>query len=142
MHSEETNNSSSCPPWKYRKTPNSPCECGSSIGEIVKCTNGSVCLSSCHCMSYSEKLETVIMGSCPHLCENYFYFKVHRNMDHIDFVTRSTGLVSCVAGARAQRDMPQLSTHMEVYVYSVLITSTTGLNILQLLTFWSQCFMY
>ena len=33
--------------------------------------------------------------------------------------------------------MPQLSTHMGVYVYSVLITSTTGLNILQLLTFYN-----
>ena len=68
-------------------------------------------------MSYSEKLGTVIMGSCPHLCEDHFYFKIHRNMNHINFVTRSTGLVSCVASA--QRDMPQLSTRMEVYMCTV-----------------------
>ena len=90
-HSEDANDSSSCPPWKYRKTPTSPCECGNSIGEVVQCSNGSVCLFSCHCMSYSEKLGTVIMGPCPHLCENYFYFKIHHNMDHICNQINRTG---------------------------------------------------
>ena len=82
--SEDANDSSLCPPWKYQKTPYSTCECGSSIGQVVHCSNKSVCLFSCHCMSYSENLGTVIMGSCPHLCENVFYYKVlHHNLDCI-----------------------------------------------------------
>ena len=89
--SEDASDSSLCPPWKYQKTPNSTCECGSSIGQVVHCSNKSVCLFSCHCMSYSEDLGTVIMGSCPHLCENVFYYKVHRNLDHICNQINRTG---------------------------------------------------
>ena len=37
--SEDANDSSLCPPWKYQKTPNSTCECGSSIGQVVHCSN-------------------------------------------------------------------------------------------------------
>ena len=37
--SVDTNDSSSCAPWKYQKTPNSTCECGSTVGRVVQCTN-------------------------------------------------------------------------------------------------------
>ena len=89
--SVDTNDSSSCPPWKYQKTPNSTCECGSSIGQVVRCTNCSVYILPYHCMSYSEDLGTVIMGSCPFLCENVFYIRVQRNLDRICNQLNRTG---------------------------------------------------
>ena len=62
--------------------------------------------------------------------------KFTANMDHIcDQINRTGQLYGkCSEGYAPAR--------MEVYVYSVLITSTTGLNILQLLIFRSQCFIY
>ena len=89
--SVDTNDSSSCPPWKYQKTPNSTCECGSSIDRVVRCTNSSVYILPCHCMSYSEDLGTVIMGSCPFLCENVFYIKVQCNLDRLCNQINRTG---------------------------------------------------
>ena len=87
----DTNDSSLCPPWKYQKAPNSTCECGSSIGQVVQCTNHSVYIFTCHCMSYSEELGMDIMGSCPFLCENAFFIKVHPNQDHLCNQINRTG---------------------------------------------------
>ena len=87
----DTNDTSLCPPWKYKKTPNSTCECGSSIGQVVQCTRHSVYIFTCHCMSYSEELGMDIMGSCPFLCANVFYIKVHSNMDRICNQINRTG---------------------------------------------------
>ena len=89
--SVDTNESSLCPPWKYQKTPNSTCECGSSIGQVVQCTNHSVYIFTCHCMSYSEELGMDIMGSCLFLCENAFFIKVHPNQDHLCNQINRTG---------------------------------------------------
>ena len=107
-----TDKSLSCLPWKYRKTPNSTCECGSSIGQVVQCSNKSVCLFSCHCMSYSEDLGTVIMGSCPYLCENVYYIKIHRNMDRVCNQINRTGQLC----GKCSMDMPQLLTCTAVSV--------------------------
>ena len=87
----DTNDSASCPPWKYQKTPNSTCECGSSIGQVVQCMNRSVYMFTCHCMTDSEDLGTVIMGSCPFLCENVYYIQIDRNLDRICNQINRTG---------------------------------------------------
>ena len=70
---------SSCPPWRYRKHNGSECVCGHGIHGIVECSNNSstVLLLSCHCMSYSDNGDGVVMGACPFLCTNYFYTKVY-----------------------------------------------------------------
>ena len=69
-----------CPPWTYRKYNSSDCVCGDSVNGpgVVICNEPSseptafchdaplsVCLLTCHCMSYSEKFDTVILGECP-----------------------------------------------------------------------------
>ena len=87
----DTNDSSLCTLWKYQKTPNSTCECGSSIGQVVQCSNQSVYIFTCHCMSYSEELGMDIMGSCPFLCENAFFIKVHPNLDRLCNQVNRTG---------------------------------------------------
>ena len=91
--SEDTNDSSllRCPLWKYKKTPDSSCQCGSSIGQVVQCTNHSVYIFTCHCMSYSEELGMDIMGSCPFLCENVYFIKVHPNLDYLCNQINRTG---------------------------------------------------
>ena len=89
--SVDTNHSSSCSLWKYKKTPDSSCECGSSIGQVVQCTNHSVYIFTCHCMSYSEELGMDIMGSCPFLCENVYFIKVHSNLDYLCNQINRTG---------------------------------------------------
>ena len=98
--SMDANVSSSCPPWWYRKTPNSTCECGNSIGQVVSCKNRSVDIFTCHCMSYSEHHETVIMGSCPFLCMNVFYFKIPPQLDSMCNEVNRTGQLcgSCSKG--------------------------------------------
>jgi hypothetical protein len=67
-----------CPLWKYHKYHNSSCECGSGIDNIiVGCKdNQSIFLLSCHCMSYSDNGDGVVMGACPFLCMNYFYIDI------------------------------------------------------------------
>ena len=83
----------SCPPWTYHKNNDADCLCGDSINGVVLCnrsqsplydiwctssddTSPSVCLFTCHCMSYSAQFDTVIMGECPYLCTKYFYHNV------------------------------------------------------------------
>ena len=83
-----------CPPWMYLKDNNSECACGDSINGIVLCnetdirytawcessdtsdTPPSVCLLTCHCMSYSVKYDTVIIGECPYLCTSHYYYQI------------------------------------------------------------------
>ena len=89
--SVDTNDSSLCPLWKYKKTPDSSCECGSSIGQVVRCTNHSVYIFTCHCMSYSEELGMDIVGTCPFLCENLYFIKVHPNLDYLCNQINRTG---------------------------------------------------
>ena len=63
-----------CPPWKYKEY-NSSCVCGNSISNVVICEDHqtTVKLLSCHCMSYSDKNEVLLVGNCPYLCTNAFY---------------------------------------------------------------------
>ena len=69
-----------CPPWKYHKYNNSSCVCGPSVSNVVECKEdqSTVYLLSCHCMSYKESgdHDTVVMGTCPFLCTNYFYTEI------------------------------------------------------------------
>ncbi len=68
------NNKTTCPPWKYRKFHNSSCECGDSIHDVVLCDDDRVFLLNCHCMSYSDHSDIMMLvGDCPYLCTNYFY---------------------------------------------------------------------
>ena len=63
----------SCPPWKYDKFHNSSCVCGESINGIVTCNEDHVFLLTCHCMSYSDQSDIMLVGDCPYLCTNDFY---------------------------------------------------------------------
>ena len=69
---------SPCPPWKYREDNNSSCVCGHGIHDIVECQKdtSTVLLLTCHCMSYSEDSDYLVMGACPYLCTNQFYTKI------------------------------------------------------------------
>ena len=83
-------NVSSCPPWTYHRNNDSHCTCGDSINGIVLCNEShrgpwcpsskdvplSVCLMNCHCMSYSERFDAVIMGECPYLCTGYYHYHI------------------------------------------------------------------
>lgn len=64
-HDHGVNNPmSSCPPWRYREHNGSECVCGHGIHGIVECLNdGSVLLLTCHCMSYSDNGDGVVMGA-------------------------------------------------------------------------------
>ena len=80
-HEREVNKlpKSPCPPWKYHKDNNSSCVCGNGIHDIVQCSENSstVLLLSCHCMSYSESGDGLVMGACPFLCTNKFYTRIN-----------------------------------------------------------------
>ena len=78
-----------CPPWTYLKYNSSDCVCGDSVNGVVICNEPSseptafcrdaplsVCLLTCHCMSYSEKVGTVILGNCPFLCTSHYYYRI------------------------------------------------------------------
>ena len=50
------------------------CECGDSLGNLVKCNNQSLdaYLALCYCMSpYEEVLNTIVVGACPYGCYHH-----------------------------------------------------------------------
>ena len=67
-----------CSHWKYHKYHNSSCMCGSGLQNIIECKDdqSAVYLSSCHCMSYSDNGDDVLIGACPFLCTNEFYVAI------------------------------------------------------------------
>ena len=86
-----------CPPWTYRKYNSSDCVCGDSVNGVVICnepsseptafchdTPLSVCLLTCHCMSYSEKFGTVILGECPFLCTSHYYYRIPNSSEQLN----------------------------------------------------------
>ena len=68
-----------CSPWKYDKYNNSKCTCGERIHDIVICheNESTIRLLTCHCMSYSDSGNDIVVGACPYLCTNYFYTYIH-----------------------------------------------------------------
>ena len=59
---------STCPPW-FIKT-DKECECGSSLGGIVSCHDGSdgarrVATKPCYCMTVDEVTNKTVLGACP-----------------------------------------------------------------------------
>ena len=72
------NGSSLCPPWTIFNENKSRCECGDSIGFVVRCRMAKCTpframpikfrLAECYCMSYIEKLDMEVVGACPYLC--------------------------------------------------------------------------
>ena len=44
----------------------------------------SVCLLTCHCMSYCEKFDTVILGECPFLCTSHYYYHIPNSSDQLN----------------------------------------------------------
>ena len=75
---------SSCPPWKYDKYHNSSCECGVGLQGIVRCSDAqsSVLLLTCHCMSYSDEDNSMlVVGSCMYLCSDWYETKVSESTD-------------------------------------------------------------
>ena len=82
----------SCPPWKYRKFLNSSCECGNSIHDVVRCREDdddvSLKLLTCHCMSYSDHSDMMLVGDCPYLCTNNFYTYISEYTNITDLCNR------------------------------------------------------
>ena len=80
----------SCPPWKYHKFLNSSCECGDSIHDIVLCNedDDDVFLLTCHCMSYSDHSDMMLVGNCPYLCTNDFYTYILEFTNNTDLCNR------------------------------------------------------
>ena len=96
-----------CPPWTYLKDNSSDCICGDSINGIVLCNDTdirytnwcelsnssdappSVCLLTCHCMSYSEKFNTIVIGECPYLCTSYYYNQIPDSRDKLNTICSS-----------------------------------------------------
>lgn len=76
----------SCPPWKYHKHHNSSCECGDTIDNIVVCEDDqqTVELLTCHCMSFREGSEMMLVGDCPYCCTDRFYTVIHNQTDLAD----------------------------------------------------------
>ena len=71
---------SSCPPWRYRRYNESECVCGSSIPQyVIHCRQNysTIKLLTCHCMSYSDNGDGVVVGACPFLCISSFYTKIY-----------------------------------------------------------------
>ena len=74
----------SCPPWKYDKYHNSSCECGVALQGVVKCSNDrpSVFVLTCHCMSYSDQDDDMLLvGTCMYLSNQVYYSKVSELTD-------------------------------------------------------------
>ena len=67
-----------CTHWKYHQDHNTSCRCGDNIHGTVKCSNDTATIGvlSCHCMTYSENGEDVVVGACPYLCTNDFYLYI------------------------------------------------------------------
>ena len=78
----------SCPPWKYDKFHNSSCVCGESIHGIVTCREDQVSLLTCHCMSYSDHSDMMLVGDCPYLCTNDFYTEILEQTNISDLCNR------------------------------------------------------
>ena len=68
----------SCSLWKYDKYNNSSCECGDDIHGIVSCRNDqpTLFLLTCHCMSYSDHGDMVLVGACQYLCTHQSYTEI------------------------------------------------------------------
>ena len=81
------NYNDSCSFWKYDKYQNSSCECGDRIHGVVTCRNdqSTVYLLTCHCMSYSDHGDMILVGACVYHCTNQFYMKVtkHANLNDL-----------------------------------------------------------
>ena len=74
----------SCPQWKYDKYHNSSCECGVALQGVVECSNDrpSVFVLTCHCMSYSdEDDDMLVVGTCMYLCNQVYYSTVSELTD-------------------------------------------------------------
>ena len=93
-YSELANHKPSCPPWQYRKFDNSSCECGDSIYGVVLCDeyDNSVSLFICHCMSYSDHSDMMLVGDCPYLCTDDFYTHIFEYTNITDLCNRNIQL--------------------------------------------------
>ena len=82
--------SQSCPPWKYQKYHNSSCVCGDTLDNIVGCEDAqpTVKILTCHCMSYGDRNETILVGDCPYRCTDRFYTVIHNQTDIADLCNR------------------------------------------------------
>ena len=94
----------------------------------------SVCILNCHCMSYSEKFDTVILGECPFLCTSYYYYHIPNSSDQLNTIAilvaqlyLRTELVNCVVSALKAMLLPHIP--MDFSVQTVLTIITTGSSI-------------
>ena len=109
------NISGSCPPWTYHHSPNSiDCECGSSLDNIIQCSNnGCVAIFSCHCISYNKEVNETVVGVCPYLCINGYYRDVPSKVEELDRECHKINRTGQMCGKCIEKYAPS------VYSYSV-----------------------
>ena len=81
---------SSCTLWKYDKYHDSTCVCGDSINNVIHCNNSdsAVSILVCNCMSYDERENTLLVGSCPYFCYDGFTTTLHNKRDVTNMCNR------------------------------------------------------
>ena len=123
----------SCLPWKYDKYHNSSCECGVGLQGVVECSNtrSSVLVLTCHCMSYSDQNDDMlVVGTRMYLCNNVYYSEVseHTDLNNLcNFFVQQNRKDKCVAGVSTITPLLPTLTFKNVLI--VLITGTIGSNI-------------
>ena len=76
----------SCPPWRFKIEFSTSCVCGDNLYGNVKCEDDSstVEMLTCHCMSFHDKSDFLVVGNCPYLCKNNIFTKIHSYEDISD----------------------------------------------------------
>ena len=55
-------------PWFVTHDNETKCTCGSSLGGIITCSDSSVAIVPCYCMTVDEDTNKTAVGSCPYAC--------------------------------------------------------------------------
>ena len=60
-----------CPPWQTNRSDSKTCKCEKSLESIVSCWNNpySLRLYACFCMSYNNRTNLLLVGSCQYTCK-------------------------------------------------------------------------
>ena len=74
----------SCPVWST-----SSCNCGSTLNNILICSNNSIQLQLCHCMYYDDTFNTTFDGNCLQTCRyqssKQLYYNLTRELNDTNF---------------------------------------------------------
>ena len=88
--------SEECPVWTTYNSTAGQCECGDSLGGVVRCLPSTlkVSLLRCYCMTYNEEANTTVVGPCIFLCADNYGKNEHCYTFNNYFETNSTHLLN------------------------------------------------